>query len=395
MHYDCSKTMPIVAVNLPPRAYDEIRALVERGAYETFEQFLQVAAYNQAALERGVPPDDLVPGCTVHRPMTPHREEAFEAFPREPVINDSERPPPIQKERSRSVPKAELRETIARLSLANVSDLGPTPAAACARPTSERVWGQVNRLFPMKLICRWLLAASSGKRKWEKLDAVAARLATDAANVGSALETSDSACGRKRDEQLSTGLPRRWNVASRERFLSQFVARTTRSAEIHPGAIYQYALATFDGERLVLTDRGVELARLKSPVLDSDSLECTQPTDAAPQTLAREERTFFVDQVLQFVPGESRDLRIVLHAINDGAVRPDDVFGRVQNAFPSTSNWTEAMRRTHISGLVARLCDMALLRRRWEGRSVTYELMAATSDFVARLPSNGMAAFAE
>jgi hypothetical protein len=30
--------------------------------------------------------------------------------------------------------------------------------------------------------------------------------------------------------------------------------------------------------------------------------------------------------------------------------------------------------RTHLSGLVARLADLRLLSRRWEGRNVHYEL---------------------
>src|SRR5207249_4898276 len=118
------------------------------------------------------------------------------------------------------------------------------------------------------------------------------------------------------DDLLSTGLPRRGNIASRDRFLSQFIARTTRSAEIYPGAICQYALAAFDGDRLALTDRGLELARLPNPVIDDDPARATS-------TLSETERAFFVEQIVQYVPRELGDVSVVLQAIVQGHVTPD------------------------------------------------------------------------
>jgi hypothetical protein len=238
------------------------------------------------------------------------------------------------------------------------------------------LWGQVNRLFPLKFGCRWILVANAGRRDWQRYDAISDQLADDAATLGSHLEAADTLLGRQRDDLLSRGLPRRGNSASRDRFLSQFIARTTRSAEIYPGAICQYALAAFDGDHLALTERGIELARLPNPVLDTNS-------DDATATLSDSERAFFVEQVLQYAPGEVRDLGTVLKAVLAGQVTPDDMFDAVRTQFPA--EWTDVMARTHVSGLVARLGEMALLRRRWAGRNVSYEPAVRATELVGLL----------
>jgi hypothetical protein len=108
----------------------------------------------------------------------------------------------------------------------------------------------------LKLACRWLSTAAASEGKWPRYDAISDRLADDAATIGTLLEQVDAEANRKRDDMLATGLPRRGNSASRDRFLSQFLARITRAGDIFPGAIWQYELATFDDSVICLTDRG-------------------------------------------------------------------------------------------------------------------------------------------
>src|SRR3989442_7380298 len=51
--------MPVVAVNLPQRLFSQINRLISRGEYETPAQFMEMAAFNQLALEAGASPDSL------------------------------------------------------------------------------------------------------------------------------------------------------------------------------------------------------------------------------------------------------------------------------------------------------------------------------------------------
>src|SRR5689334_13715258 len=69
--------MPVIAVNLSQKTYSDIMSLVGQGAYSGPEQFLEIAAFNQLALERGLTPEELLKG--IQRPaavQTTGRETA-------------------------------------------------------------------------------------------------------------------------------------------------------------------------------------------------------------------------------------------------------------------------------------------------------------------------------
>jgi hypothetical protein len=148
------------------------------------------------------------------------------------------------------------------------------------------------------------------------------------------------------------------------------VARTTRAGEIYPGAICQYALGEFDGDRLALTRRGVELAEIENPILDGD-------VRLATSTLSKPEAEFFIREVQELVPGELRDFAFVVSAMAASQVTPESLFAAVRTSLPL--QWSDQMARTHVSGLVARMAEMSLVRRKWEGRNVQYELQPAAS----------------
>ena len=188
-------------------------------------------------------------------------------------------------------------------------------------------------------------------------------LADDAALLGTALDEADSSAGRKRDHALAVGLPRKGNHASRTRFLSQVLARTTRAGDIYPGAMVHYALAEFSAEELALTDRGLQFARLRNPVLDDG-------VNTASDTLAGEERDFLQAHIRDFVPRELADFVLVVRAVSQGATNPKGLLTAVRGSFPT--EWSDVMLRTQVSGLVARLTELGLLSREWQGRNVTY-----------------------
>jgi hypothetical protein len=366
--------MPLLAVNVSDRLFVDIKELVEKGKYQSPESFLEIAAFNQLALERGASPAELIQkGHRTIRATDPvhasngherraenqkaatratsTRREAKPIAKTDPVTNDS-------------VSAEEIDAAIKRLSVAQRDLKSPQPQPAKPHGSEARIWGQVNRLFSLKLACRWLSTAATTEGNWPKYEAISDRLADDAAIVGTLLEQADTVANRKRDELLATGLPRRGNSASRDRFLSQFLARITRAGDIFPGAIWQYELATFDDSVISLTDQGQAFADLKNPLLDGD-LKASAALDPA-------ESQFLADQIQKFVPVERDDMRVILSAVFEGKVTPADLFAAVSSKFPSA--WSEVMAHTHVSGLVARLSDLRLLKRNWQGRKVTYEL---------------------
>jgi hypothetical protein len=365
--------MPVIAVNISQKTYTDIMSLVADGAYSGPEQFLEIAAFNQLALERGLTPEEL--RKAIHRPASgstteapsnsgnskdqPSRSRKRVAVSQSNVDRPTKRAPVL------AVDEGELRSVLARFARppAKVSNL--ELAIPVAHPGLDRVWGQVNRLLPLKAACRWIAGAASRDGHWPEIGSAIECLAPDAGVLGSALEKADSQNARKREEMMGTGLPRKGNLQSTDRFVTQFVGRITRTGRIYPGVISQYGLGLVSADCLQLTKWGFDFALLDSPVFEGDLRQATR-------TLSEDERAFLVEQVWERVATEKQDFGSILKAIADGASRPDLLMSRSRSEFPST--WTDVAFRTHIYGVLARLGELGLVTKTWEGRSVEYRI---------------------
>ena len=355
--------VPVLNVNLPADVFREVMDLVEQGNYSTPEQFMTVAAYNQLALER-VLPDAIEtkpsrkPRLSVSRRksnvptsavLTPHWKE--------PVSDGSD----------------VLQGVLDRLARSTAEGVRLESSVAPNDVGTERIWGQVNRLFPLKLACRWIDSRMRESSAWPKLNLVLDQLPRDAAVFGSFVETLDAKAGRAREAALSAGVPRAGNLASCDRFASQFVARVTRANRVHPGAAFQIGLACLVGDDVQLTSKGSELALLENPLLDLSA-------DCAEQTLSNNERRLLVDHIMESVPAERGDQLCVLTAIRDGHVTPVGLLSYIHRNFPA--DWSDLAFRTHVYGILARLAELGQIERVWSGRSVHYRLTDSASVLV-------------
>lgn len=370
--------MPLIAVNLSDKILVEVRELIEKGRYTSLEAFIEIGAFNQLALERGASPDEIIERG--HR-----RKPSDDTAPSPRVVRKTTK----QRASSNGAVKEAVVGKITRVDI-----LGPITdddakavfarfqwpvdsaiPAAVSMPkralTGEHIFGQVNRLLPVKFVCRWLANSAANNGQWPKYTAIAAKLADDAGTIGSLLDEWDNAQQRNRGSELATALPRRKNNASLDRFLSQFVARITRASEISPGAACQYEFVKFDDSAVVLTQQGLEFAKLTNPILDAQD-------KASTSALSEAESEFLASHIRMWVPTEWEDMTAVLMAIQSGKTSPSEVSTDVRAKLPET--WTESMVQTHVSGVIARLGDIRLLRRSWQGRNVRYE--TANADYI-------------
>ena len=171
----------------------------------------------------------------------------------------------------------------------------------------------------------------------------------------------DRTLNKRRDEQLATSLPHLGNRKSTERFLTQFVVRTTESGEVHAGAIVQFALTAIKNGQLVLSREGQQLSRLPNPIIDRSGNGFTE-------SLTDDERALLRQQVRQYMPAELGYVRAVLQTVSGGSCSPNELIKRLRNVFADDK--TDASFRSHISGVVARAIDLRLLRRDWQGKHV-------------------------
>ena len=367
--------MPLFAINLPDAVFDSIKKLIEQRRYRDVEAFVEVAALNQLALERGTSPTELARKNEGERTKSlgpdvapnagsgneAQRNGRPEGRNKKPADGKISRTSFVLEKKPSQDTAAEALEGFARFGTAEV--LTPAPHIGL----QDRIFGQVNRLFPFKVACRGIAnVALSNGRHWPDYSAVHDLVGERASKLGSLLEKWDLEHDRKRDEQLATGLPKRGNSASRDRFVSQLVARVTRAGEAYPGALFSYQLTGFDGDgRVALTEDGLAFAALANPVLDVGNSQVRT-------TLSDEEVLFLTDLILRRVFVERQDMSVVLRGIADGHSTPTELSKSIRTQLKE--DWTDGMLLTHISGLVARLADLRLIRRKWDGRFVKYEI---------------------
>lgn len=342
----------LLTVNLRPETYSRILSLIASGAYASPAAFLQVAVENQLVAEEAH-------SRAWHPAVQASGPQAA------PVENEVSVPPPeppfvSQPGLGGLVPDLErLRHELRTPALNDLSPCAPTPELA-----NEWPFGQVNRLFPLKLICR-LLLSSAEDRRWPEPPRALARLEQVAQKVGVLLSRMDGQAGRGRDQALATSFPGD-EEASVARFLAIFAGRMT-TVGARPGAVCSYQLACFDHKHFGLTAHGMEFARLFNPLLDGTS----EPAGL----LSSEEQRFLVGVIRTSVPGERWALSRVLRAVARGATRFEDVVTAVQPDVPP--QWSAAFIKSQISGAIGRAHELGLLGKQRAGRHVDYSLTAS------------------
>ena len=357
--------MPLLAINLSQAVLSGIKELIDSGKYTSFESFIEVACFNQIAFERSGGAELKNNGLDVTRaPKASERKNVAGALPKKrSTVGKIERQVYLL---DRPDQPEDVEAVLNPFKKVASKRAAPDPLPMMSREEYDgHIFGQVNRLFPMKLVCRWVLKASHSQHQWPSLSEVSEALADDAARLGSLLEQQDLAKDRKRDDCLAIGLPRRANGPSKDRFLSQFVARITRAGHIFPGALCQYRLASIQDQTLALSKRGVEFALIDNPLLDGD-------LSTSPTALSGEETHFLLSHILEWVAPEQSDIQAVIGAIATGSSTPPSLTTALRPYLPS--DWNDGEIQTHVSGLIARMSELGLLRRRWHGRHVEYEL---------------------
>lgn len=349
--------MPLITVRIDQTLYSDILTLVAGRDYRDFQQVVEVALLNHLQLEQqhGL--------ATERGPETPKTSKSVTTQQSQVTrvgtsVAESTQPEMIGARK----PESDWKTVAAafRFTSDKTNTLAPCPTTA--RPNDEHLYALVNRLFPLKLVTRWLDTHANAAGHWPAASNAVAAFGRDAEIFGSALARRDRAQSRGRDQQLATSLPRTENPKSKDRFTTQFVARVTDAGEIYPGGVIQFALASVKNGQLMLTEAGQALSRLDNELIDGDQEDVSDP-------LSAEERTILVSQMRSYMPAEAAHMAAVLKAVANGAKSPEQIMTGFIGRF---SGLTDSAVRSHLSGIVARAIDLKLLHRDWAGRYAFY-----------------------
>lgn len=331
-------------IDCPEGIHLKVLQLIAEGRYSTMQDFVLTALQNQLVIEEA-------PGTIQESPVeyaiSGHKGGSrFRAEDLATQVTDS---------------------AIWRLSSIRIDTVVPVSNHDAPDENTGWLFGQVNRILPVKFGVRILMALLQGKGQWIPLDWFHQRAADEARKFGKLLEQQDRAHGRSRSDKFSVGFPIGKPSKSLQRYASQFLGYRQPSTGLVIGALPTLYLAVISeetkGSRSIgITEGGLSLGLLPNSVMDEGRAE---------RSMSEEEARQYVQHVCRYAPGEVDALRTILQLIAEGHDHPDAMAAQVNRLFPK---WTDAQATTNRSGALGRAWDLDLIDKQRKGSRVRYAL---------------------
>lgn len=362
----------IICIDLSQRTKDELEKLLVIGEYRDYSEAISVAVGNQLLLH------------------THSEEQGSKMATPEATAAQTPRAREVKTLRSKSevIPSAnDVPQIFAALDqAAKTPALAPFPndlfAIGQVVPVDRWIFGQHNKLLPVKATCRALARLMlADSREGLRLAKAASDIASEAVKLGDYLRHVDAISESHRDDALSFAFPYTDSPngdKSRLRYANQFVASFTKQGTL-AGLPIELKLANRDHSRnpqLLLTEAGWQFALMVNPILDS------RKSGAQPR-FSDEEVSFMIDHIRAHVPAEAFAFGVVLTEVMDGANTPGKLDDALEQYLPKRIDkpFTRAFLTTQRAGVISRMIDLALLQRLRDGINVTYEATAKGSEY--------------
>ncbi len=317
-------------IDIPPDLANKVNTLVSKGRYESLSEFALVSFHNQLLLEG---------------PAIDNFDSDFEG------------------KQDYAVTKPESESLLFKFNPDTIQTIVP--------PTDDKIpndclWGQYNRIFPIKITLRTLANLLKDDETVE-LHILQSQAVYAAREIGLTLRKEDEKNERKYGDMFSSALPVGRRITRTEnRFVNDFVGNYTRAGRIEgaPGALkFLNIVEEKDGSRKVgITKAGRDFAALQNPILDERNYS---------MTLSKAESAFYIENVFKNLKREAEVIISVLNEVNNGRSSPSEL-NQAMNQF--SKGWSPAMINSIRAGAISRLQELGLINRNRKGINVKYSL---------------------
>ena len=368
-----------IVIDVPDSLVGRMKRAVAAGNYDDPQEFVRTAIENQIQLEERENSQEVKSLNEALNSVDPESE--IEASPEETQPDDSAHEQAQERQSGGAAPTDRTNETSLSLARRQYDDLPTVAPPDESRLDKGPLWGQYNRIFPVKLVVRGLANALLDSSEeglpddpWLDLQPFQRRAARTARKIGTEIATHDERAGRKRGEKLAAALPTGDDPdKSMDRFETHFIGRVEHDDEL-TGALPHLSFVDIVREspqQIGLTNAGQQFASFSNPLLD-DGLD-------ADTSLSQEERQFYISHVRDVREEEYTAMQKVAQAIEEGDNRPTSLTERVAYLNPE---WSNSQAETIRSGLTSRMYELGLVDRSQVGqRGIAYELTAAGETF--------------
>ncbi|MFV2043985.1 MAG: hypothetical protein ACC700_12225 [Anaerolineales bacterium] len=263
------------------------------------------------------------------------------------------------------------------------------PSIGAADPPADQlsidrwIFGQHNRLLPIKASCRAMANLLESDPDGLLLDKVSPDIAKSAAELGAVLRSIDNRYGLKRGDALATAFPSegKRKHSSLDRYVSQFIGQITRDGRLTglPADLKLLDKPARESELVILTEAGWEFALLKNPVLD-------KLNDDLPSSLSQEERDYLINHISSKVPVEKAAYTAIVESIRSGFNTPTQLDDALRSTMSNEKlvAFGKSFLSSQRSGAVSRMADLGILERERDGAHVKYTTLPSSDQFVEK-----------
>jgi hypothetical protein len=349
----------IVGVKIDPKNYQQIKGFVEKGKYDSIENFVEIAVLNQILIENNeVSNFQLI------------KEQ--KALPKEYSSNK------ITQLKLQTVAQTQTatQQSIQYLSCPKGAPISVQPPLSLTEETANfPIWGQLNRLAPAKMVLRMLanqILLGADRIDLKRFSADAAEAST---SIRLIIEKKDKK-KRIRGTELYIALPKK-DPNSQQRFINYYVGKLP-SGKWTDGILTGLGLARIelldDGSTVIgLTENGRTFGCLSSPLIDDFLLQGKQ----IEEPFSPAEVEFLLSQLETMRPGEMYFMKEVLRFIKEGVVTPTSLRQKVavffKDKYPESQN-SEKFVNTMLVGLMGRLVEMRLVEIEKDAQKSKYSV---------------------
>lgn len=344
-------------IEITQRQFEEIKHLISQNKYLDLAQFIDTAVENQLHIERS---------DTTKEYLVPQSHINADAVP----SSQSDKGETAKT----SVQEALGKNCLALSSFSHVINTVEPPKDSDLRfifpdagPEKNWLWGQVNRIFPVKIGIRHL-AAMLGENSTIDLNAFREKELRGPAFLEARLSIYEKSHGVDRDKCISTGLPgaAAEDYKSHDRYKNQFLAVYRKDGKLD-GALPLHKFVNIVLEngkpRIGITKAGLEFALLENPVLDKEDFSVS---------LSDAEKDFYIAHMRCNMPGEYDGVRWILSVIKEGKSR-DEINSAMKEYFGTAWNNPSAeFITTQRAGMIARISELGLITKEKSGVKVRY-----------------------
>ena len=224
------------------------------------------------------------------------------------------------------------------------------------------LWGQYNKLFPVKFVLRFLIYQQIlNNNNSVPLNEFSLECANSAVEFKKILNTYDHQNKRKRGEEFSTGFPDD-DDKSKKRFMNHFIGGRTALGE-PLGASISLGFVEITNGRIGITSFGLNFAKLDNPNLDGNFSQ--------KEVLSSEERQFLINHLKSHLPVEWSAVNKILTWITNAINTPDSLNNHIRSL---NDKWSDKMVNTMRTGYLGRMFDLGFIYRVKNGVMVQYNL---------------------